>query len=85
MCFTVELSRENESKCFWCRRGREVVHDDAVREERRGGEYHHRRVYRPADPHGEERVEELVAQSLADDLLALLLVVDALDHLGVHG
>ena len=21
MCFTVELSRENESKCFWCRCG----------------------------------------------------------------
>lgn len=61
----------------------EVVYDNAVRKEGRCGQDDHGRVDCPAHAHRKERVEELIAQTLFDNLLALAFEVHGLDDLGV--
>ena len=62
----------------------EVVYDNAMRKEGRCGQDDHGRVDRPAHAHRKERVEELVAQTFLDNLLALAFEVHGLDDLGVQ-
>ena len=62
----------------------EVVYDNAMRKEGRCGQDDHGRVDRPAHAHRKERVEELIAQTFLDNLLALAFEVHGLDDLGVQ-
>ena len=62
----------------------EVVYDYAARKEGRCGQDDHGRVDCPAHAHRKERVKELVAQTLLDNLLALAFEVHGLDDLGVQ-
>ena len=55
-----------------------------MRKEGRCGQDDHGRVDCPAHAHRKERVEELIAQTLFDNLLALAFEVHGLDDLGVQ-
>ena len=55
-----------------------------MRKEGRCGQDDHGRVDCPAHAHRKERVEELIAQTLFDNLLALAFEMHGLDDLGVQ-